>query len=164
MRQECRECFPRHRLQRKPLVSDPGMHHGMCVTHVAWCMSGSLTRGGGENVPGIPGACATRNFTYLLRGPWTGLSIHETGYLYSALDYGCARACVCVCAVWHLSTIAWTIILRASEYSLSGKPTYSYHQSSWRLEAARLYVIMIKSLWNLTGILTALLPGCQSNF
>ena len=26
--------FPRHRLQRKPLVSDPGMHHGTCVTHV----------------------------------------------------------------------------------------------------------------------------------
>ena len=50
--------FSRRRLQRKPLVSDPGMHHGTCVTHVPWCMSGSLTRGGGENVPGIPGACA----------------------------------------------------------------------------------------------------------
>ena len=50
--------FPRRRLQRKPLVSDPGMHHGTCVTHVPWCMSGSLTRGGEENVPGIPGACA----------------------------------------------------------------------------------------------------------
>ena len=62
--------FPRHRIQRKLLVSDPGMHHGTCVTHVPWCMSGSLTRGGGENVPGIPGACATRNFTYLVRGPW----------------------------------------------------------------------------------------------
>ena len=24
----------------------------------------------GGNVPGIPGACATRNFTYLVRGPW----------------------------------------------------------------------------------------------
>ena len=50
--------FPRRRFQRKPLVSDPGMHHGTCVTHVPWCMSGSRTRGGGENVPGIPGACA----------------------------------------------------------------------------------------------------------
>ena len=38
------------------------MHHGTCVTHVPWYMSGSITRGGGENVPGIPGACATRNF------------------------------------------------------------------------------------------------------
>ena len=58
MRRECRERFSRHRLQRKPLVSDPGMHHGTCVTHVPWCMSGSLFSGGGGNVPGIPGACA----------------------------------------------------------------------------------------------------------
>ena len=50
--------FPRRRFQRKPLVSDPGMHHGTRVTHVPWCMSGSLTRGDRENVPGIPGACA----------------------------------------------------------------------------------------------------------
>ena len=34
MRRECREHFPRDRLQRKPLVSDPGMHHGTWVTHV----------------------------------------------------------------------------------------------------------------------------------
>ena len=26
-----------------PRVSDPGMHRGTCVTHVPWCMSGSLT-------------------------------------------------------------------------------------------------------------------------
>ena len=32
------------------------------TTMLLWCMSGSLTRIGGENVPGIPGACATRNF------------------------------------------------------------------------------------------------------
>ena len=50
--------FPRRRFQRKPLDSDPGMHHGTCVTHVPWCMSGSLACGDGENVPGIPGACA----------------------------------------------------------------------------------------------------------
>ena len=41
-----------------------------CVTHMPWCKSGSRTRGGGENVPGIPGACITRNFTYLVIGPW----------------------------------------------------------------------------------------------
>ena len=50
--------FPRRRFQRKPLVSDPGMHNGTCVTHVPWCMSGSLTCGDGKYVPGIPGACA----------------------------------------------------------------------------------------------------------
>ena len=45
------------------------------LRHVPWCMLGSLTRGflwirrRGKNVPGIPGACATLNFTYLVRGP-----------------------------------------------------------------------------------------------
>ena len=55
---------------QKPLVSDPGMHHATYVTHVLWCMSGSQTRAGRENVPGIPGPCATRKFTYLVRGPY----------------------------------------------------------------------------------------------
>ena len=74
LRREWRERFTRHWLQRKPLISHPSMHHGTCVTHVPWCMSVSLTYGGGENVPVIPGACATRNFTYLVRGPWFDLS------------------------------------------------------------------------------------------
>ena len=57
-----------------PRVSDLDMHYGTCVTHVPWCMPGSLSSGflwvgGGENVPGIRGACTTRNFTYLVRGP-----------------------------------------------------------------------------------------------
>ena len=56
MRRECRDRFPRHRFKRKSLVSEPGMHHGTCVTYVPWCMSRSLTRGGGVNVPVIPGA------------------------------------------------------------------------------------------------------------
>ena len=45
---------PRRRLQRKPLVSDPGMHHGTCVTHVPWCMSGSFNCGDGETFPAFP--------------------------------------------------------------------------------------------------------------
>ena len=37
MRREFWERFPRHRLQRKPLVNDAGMHHGTCVTmHVGF--------------------------------------------------------------------------------------------------------------------------------
>ena len=52
---------------KESAVSDPGMHHGTCVTHVPWCMSESPTGGGGENVPG---ACVTHKFTYLARGPW----------------------------------------------------------------------------------------------
>ena len=76
-RRECRGRFSRHRFQTKPLVSDLSMHHGTLTTHVPWCRSGSLTRGGGENVPGIPGACATRNFTYLSRGPCQNVFTRE---------------------------------------------------------------------------------------
>ena len=39
-------------------------HWKTCVAHAPWCMWGSLTRGGKENIPGIPAACATRYFTY----------------------------------------------------------------------------------------------------
>ena len=35
----------------KPLISNPDMHYGTCVALVPWCMSGSLTRSGGENFP-----------------------------------------------------------------------------------------------------------------
>ena len=57
-----------------PRISDPEMHHGTCVTHVPWCMPGSLTSGfiwrrSGKNVPDIPGACTICNFTHLVRGP-----------------------------------------------------------------------------------------------
>ena len=84
MQREYRERFPRRRFKRKPLVSYPGMYHGTCVTHVSWYMSGSLTRGGWENV--IPGAFRhswrMRNpqFTYLVRGPWVkGLGQRDLG-------------------------------------------------------------------------------------
>ena len=97
MPRECWERFPRHRLQRKPLVSDLGMHHGTGVTHVPWCMSRSLTRGGGETVNGIPDACATRNFTYLARGPWLNkawclecreLNKHKSKWVLRAMSRG----------------------------------------------------------------------------
>ena len=58
-----------------PLIFAPDMHHGTCVTHVSWCMPGSLTSSflwsqwPGKNVPSIPGACAIHYFTYMVRGP-----------------------------------------------------------------------------------------------
>ena len=78
MRQECREHFPRHWLQRKPLVSDPGMHHGTCITHVSWWMSGSLTRGDGGNVPSIPGARAIRKFVCSIM--WNNIVVFSMMY------------------------------------------------------------------------------------
>ena len=100
MSRERRDSFPRHRLQRKPLVSYPGMHHGTCVTHVPWSMSASLTRSGGENDPDNPGACATRNFTYLARGPYslipwvlasTGQNTHYMSWAHSCNTEGKGR-------------------------------------------------------------------------
>ena len=72
MRRECRERLPRHR----------GLAIPTCIMTRAWhtcrdaCRDRLLTVsfevGGGENVSGVPGACATRNFAYLVRGPWQG--------------------------------------------------------------------------------------------
>ena len=80
--------FPRHRLQSRPPVSDPGMHHGTCVTHVPWCMSGSLTRGGGKHNTGIPSASASGYFTYLARGQSATLfkELYLCWWCSSALD------------------------------------------------------------------------------
>ena len=56
-------------------VSEPDMHRGTCVTHMPWCMPGSLTSGflwsrcRGKRSRHSPGACTTHNFTYLGRGP-----------------------------------------------------------------------------------------------
>ena len=47
-------------------------------------------------------------------------------------------------------------------YSLSRRT--SYRQRSWNLEAARLYVMIIVSIWNLIGISATLLPRRLSNF
>ena len=54
----------------------------IAATRVPWRIPGSLTRGGVESVSSITGACATRNYTYLVRGPvllcflWCALSYH----------------------------------------------------------------------------------------
>ena len=76
MRREFRECYPRHR----------GLMIPACITTRAWrtcrdaCpdrwLAFSFEVAGGEYVPGIPGACATRNFTYLVRGPYHIGTLH----------------------------------------------------------------------------------------
>ena len=40
----------------------------------------------GENVPGIPGTCATRSFTYLARGPCRGIQQSPMVSLYKGLE------------------------------------------------------------------------------
>ena len=56
--------FPRHRLQRKLLVSDPGMHHARAVMHVGIAYPrwrGKRSRHSRR--------MRIRKFTYLVRGP-----------------------------------------------------------------------------------------------
>ena len=65
MRRKCRERFPCHRLERKSQVRD----HARAVMHI-----GIANTQWWKNVPGIPGACTTRNFTHLARGPCSGLT------------------------------------------------------------------------------------------
>ena len=60
----------------------------------------------------------------------------------------------------HLLSVGGSYVLGLC--SLSGRT--SYRQISWSLEAARLGVIMIVSLLNLTDISTVLLPKSQLNF
>ena len=65
MRRQRRERFPGHRLKKKPLVSYPGKHHGTYVTAI-WQEA---------HEESVPGACATRNFTYLTGGPYANTAI-----------------------------------------------------------------------------------------
>ena len=99
--------FPRRWLQRKLLVSDPGMHDGTCVTHVPWCMLGSLASCGGENVPGIPGAC-TSNFPYLARGPCTQRSISEIPQCTWPISHNASfRTEMCTFLFWMVLSGIW---------------------------------------------------------
>ena len=61
-----------------------------------------------------------------------------------------------------IEPLDWFVHILQGFYLLSCKT--SYCQISWSLDAARLDVIMIVLLWNLTGILAARLPRCLINF
>ena len=81
MHRECRKRFPRH----------GGLAIPTCIRAPAWrtcpdvCwdryLAVSFAVGGGENIPVIPGACATRNFTYLVRGPWGKPHVQHCQYV-----------------------------------------------------------------------------------
>ena len=113
--------FPRRRFQRKPLVSDPGMHHGTCVTHVPWCMSGSLTYGDGENVPGIPGACAPA----ILR-IWQDAHGHGWSLLcFIAVRYGSVDMPQSAKVAWHCASYMFEIVpLNPQQYGWIITRTY----------------------------------------
>ena len=105
MRRECRERFPHHR----------GIAIPTCITARAWrtcrdvCrdryLAVSYEAGGGENVSGIPGACATRNFTYLARGPWQAIyKQYTTQHFRMNVPHG-KRHSVARVAIHHVSKL-----------------------------------------------------------
>ena len=68
MRRECRESFPRHHGLAIPTCITARASrtlHDACRDRL---LAVAFKIRGGENIPGIPGACATRNFEYLVRG------------------------------------------------------------------------------------------------
>ena len=61
-----------------PATAGKQSRHARAVMHAGIANSRfPLNSAAGENVPGIPGACTTRNFTYLVRGPLRGDSTRE---------------------------------------------------------------------------------------
>ena len=74
-----RECITARTWQQY-LTRSPWASYQTAATPAPWCMLGSLTHGGGENVPGILGAHITCNFTYLVVDPWPSLLIFKGNY------------------------------------------------------------------------------------
>ena len=80
MRRECRESF--HRLR--------GLAIPTCITARVWRTCRDVCRvrqlavsfevSDEENVPGIPGACTTRNFAYPARGPLASIIMGIGGF------------------------------------------------------------------------------------
>ena len=69
VRRECREHFPHHHWLAIPACITARAWHTCCDAFRDRKLAVSFEISGGENVSDIPGQCATRNFTYLVRGP-----------------------------------------------------------------------------------------------
>ena len=102
MHRECRESFPRHRLQKKLLVNDPRMHHATSRT----CRDACRNRKPavmGKKFPAIPGVYATISFTYLVWGPCSGVRVwYETCFVsttYNVFSDIHVWRCYAVCSI-----------------------------------------------------------------
>ena len=69
MRRYCPERFPRYCLLMIPTCITARLSRTCRDVCRDRLLAVSFDIDGGENVPGIPGACATHNFTYLVGGP-----------------------------------------------------------------------------------------------
>ena len=72
-----------------PQVNDPDMHHGTCVTHVPWCMPGSLTS------------------DFLWRG-WLGKRSQHSRYMRNPQFRVSGKRPMDKCSVWQSSLQVFT--------------------------------------------------------
>ena len=152
MRRKCRERFPCH--QRKSQVRD----HARAVMHI-----GIANEQWWEYVPGIPGACATRNFTYLARRPCSGLTRyihvfstsfhisclikHHTNTLTQSIHYQSVYG--------HENTQCWghrlisnIVHTRNQQNMAKGYLCYKYNKhKSYTLKYENRYYILIWPVW-----------------
>ena len=110
-------------------------------------MPGSLTRGGGENVPGIPGECATRNFTYLIRGPLSSHSCYVSAsclcvtYLqFTKILY------MTVCKIYIPNTSRIAVMPMCSVNTKYLKSVTPYRING--LASTKLIALTVQNLWS----------------
>ena len=130
------------------------MHHGMCVTHMPWCMSGSLTRDGGENVPGILGA--THNFPYLARGPWHNVAPStKVDYKWHLFHNPVTRP-----NSWAMGCLLWvsfeilTVITKPH-----CKVWYNYHTVNYLKNTLNRHPIAHSRVWVMGSFMWGQVPG-----
>ena len=132
MDQECRERFPQH--------------HGLAIPTCITARAVSFEVGGGENVPGIPGACTTRTFTYLVRGPcvteWKKRNILPQWVSYDRPR--CKHR-----TQWPLKGWWWHAELASTTEASGVCHRRSYPSSFWKIVTAGPLKISIHyGLWN----------------
>ena len=118
------------------------MHHGTCVKHVPWCMSGSLTSGDEEHVPGMPGACAPTilpiwqeahgraNIAVISRRSWYKLPNRFPHFYF--FREPCRQMLLARVFPWFRD---WRIVSRITD---EFKGRYNYHQERRRMVNPRV--------------------------
>ena len=101
-----------------PRVSDPDMHHGTCVTHVPWCMPGSLTKGflwsrrRGKTFSAFPAHAQST----ILRICWEAhsklfLRCNHSSMRYLQRRFSLTTDCVSTWMSYYIPNFMWTWLL-----------------------------------------------------
>ena len=140
MHRECRERFP-------AIAGWPSWHSSRHVrdrTCRDACQGRQLAVsfvGGGENVPGIPGACVSRNFAYLVRDPYCQQALYEPSLPYYSL-------------------FSIIVILFMQYHMYQRKYWYAHvFQALWVLHLSKLHWHKMPTMVDLRSLITKLLQG-----